>query len=334
MKNILIVGGLFGENARSSGVVNKLAYEFDNATVYNGGSIEDLKEAAKEVSSSDLVFWMPDISNEVEEIPIFKKIGSVLIVSKVLREHRTRIDAVTRIFKYGGNGVIAINKNGDKFNFTLIDALDNDWANTTDIAELAQGVNSLYEWTKESKRSGTIKMANPIDKFIELNKRVQVESAKQNIRYFGNLSTRCTKMFPSLRTENESCLVSARNTDKSSLNSSDMVQVTMNNNRLSYFGDRKPSVDTPVQYELYRLLPNVNYFIHGHAFIKDAPTTEHYYPCGDLREVEDIVKIIEKSGNDSFGVINLKNHGFLIYSDSLEVLDKIIDTLEFEVKEL
>ena len=66
--------------------------------------------------------------------------------------------------------------------------------------------------------------------------------------------------------------------------------------------------------------------IHGHAFIKGTPTTEHYYVCGDLREFDDVQKII---GSTNYGVINLKNHGFLIYSNDLLVLKNIIEGCDF-----
>jgi hypothetical protein len=328
MKTI-IVGGFWGDIPKASVVINKLAFYYD-ADVFNGGSFEELQTVASRITEYDVIIWFPDIDNSKEDIKIVKKLGSVMFVSKVLRENRNRIDAVTRIFKFGANAVIAIKKNDDKFNFELIDALDNTWSNSTNIKDLVSGINEITDWTKSAKREGTLKIKNPLETLIDINKKVQIESAKQNIRYFGNLSTRCTKMFPSFRTTNESCYVSARNTDKQNLTPSDMIQVTTINDKLRYFGERKPSVDTPVQMALYNILPEINFFIHGHTFIKDAKTTEHYFPCGDMREVPEIVKII--SGNK--GVINLKNHGFLIYADTLENLEEIVDNIIFDVKEL
>lgn len=329
---MMIVGGFWGDTPKESGVINKISEHFDDwgVSTYNGGTFETLKLVAEMVPQADVVLWMPDIDNSEEDIKVHKKIGAVMIVSKVLRENRTRIDAVTRIFKFGANAVVAITKNEGKFGFELIDALDNTWSNSDNIEDLVKGITEVTEWTKGAKREGTLKIANPLERLIEINKKVQVESAKQNIRYFGNLSTRCTKMYPSFRTTGESCYVSARNTDKTSLSSDDMVQVTTIDGKLRYFGDRKPSVDTPVQMALYNELPGINYFIHGHAFIKGVPTTEHYYPCGDMREVPEILKVIKGEA----GVINLKNHGFLIYSDTIERLENIVETLEFDVKTL
>jgi len=329
MKTI-IVGGFWGDTPKQSSVINKLSKYFE-CEVYNGGSMAELKEIASTIARYDMIIWMADIANEEDDIKIVKKLGAVLFVSKVLRPERNRIDAVTRIFKFGGNAVLAINKSKDNnFMFELIDALDNTWVKSIDLKEIALEINALTVWTKDAKRSGTLKIKNPMETFIDLNRRVADKSAKQNIRYFGNLSTRCTKMMPSFRTTHDSCFVSARNTDKNSLEPDDMIQVTTVNDRLRYFGERKPSVDTPVQMALYEALPEVNYFIHGHTFIENAPTTEHYYPCGDLREVPEILKLI--SGKK--GVINLKMHGFLLYSDTLENMEAIIDNLTFDVKEL
>jgi hypothetical protein len=51
--------------------------------------------------------------------------------------------------------------------------------------------------------------------------------------------------------------------------------------------------------------------------------------CGDLREADEIILIISKN---NYGVINLKNHGFLIYSDTLENLKNVIDGLTFSYR--
>lgn len=325
---VLVVGGFFGKLPKPSSVVTKLS-ESLSANQVNGGSLEDLKVASETVKNYDLVLWMADIDNSEEDIKFIKKTGAVLIVSKVLRENRTRIDAVTRIFKFGGNAVIAISKEQSLFNFELVDALGNTWFKGEDIQSLSKSIKELNEWTKESIRKPSVKIESPLDRLIEINKIVQVQSAAQNIRYFGNLSTRCTKMFPSSRIDETHMYVSARNTDKSSLTKEDMVYATLYEDKLEYSGDRKPSVDSPVQLELYRMFPCINYMIHGHAFVKDAPVTEHYYPCGDMREVPEISKLITKPN----GIINLKNHGFLIYSDTLDSLEELAKSLIFMEKE-
>ena len=69
-----------------------------------------------------------------------KKRGSVLIVTKRMRSDTTEIDALSRIFKFGGNAVICISAVGatglTRFSFKLIDALGNVWVEDRDIAML------------------------------------------------------------------------------------------------------------------------------------------------------------------------------------------------------
>jgi hypothetical protein len=128
------------------------------------------------------------------------------------------------------------------------------------------------------------------------------------------------KMFPSTR-----YFFSRRDVDKNRLTVNDMVLVSDS----TYYGTHKPSVDTPIQIELYKKCPHIFYFIHGHAHVPNQPTTSEYYPCGDLREVPGILQLID---HNRFGIINLKNHGFLIYADSIEHLKAMVTLVKF-VKE-
>jgi hypothetical protein len=64
------------------------------------------------------------------------------------------------------------------------------------------------------------------------------------------------------------------------------------------------------------------------AFIENAEETENYRLCGDVREFEEVSKMI-KSDN---GYLNLKNHGFLIYSNNLEQLENMIDKMIFSYR--
>lgn len=91
-----------------------------------------------------------------------------------------------------------------------------------------------------------------------------------------------------------------------------------------YYGNRKPSVDTPVQVAIYQNFPNVRYMIHGHAFISSTPLTRNYYPCGDMHEVLEIFKLFHRNQY----VINLMNHGFLIAGTSLADLAEKVEKSE------
>jgi hypothetical protein len=328
--NITIVGG--SQNKESS-IIKKIATEFRESIshkvlVYNGTTTTD-------ISGADLTIWMPDIPNELPKKYPKKDKGSVLICSKVIHNDRTEVDAVSRIFDMNGNAVICIYKddiNMGTFRFKLIDALGHVWIETYVIRFLVQKILELYKWTKLQVRLSLEHSNEPVpdvkipEIFVDINTRIadKIENALGS-RYFGNFSTRCMKLFPSFRTDADSYLFSPRNIDKRRLTVNDFVFVKPP----YYYGDRKYSVDAPVQIALYRAYNDINFMIHGHAFVKgyrDFPVTENYYPCGDLREVHEI-SVIFDSG---IRIVNVKNHGFLLASTDLKTMDEYARDLEFE----
>ena len=46
-----------------------------------------------------------------------------------------------------------------------------------------------------------------------------------------------------------------------------------------------------------------------------------------MREVPEIEKLISRSDR---GAINLKNHGFFLYSNRIEDMEELVRTIEFE----
>jgi len=340
MKSI-VVGGNFGENPKASSVALKLSEQL-NSDLVNGGTIEELRSASN-VKSYDLIIWAANVDNEVEKIYPVKSTGAVLICTKAMWEDRNFGDAVSRVFKMSANAVIAIGL-AKPFHFDLIDALGNNWCSTPYIDDLAVKIQELYDWSKSSIRIKSIPVKqittqlwndsqttkNTLDHLCDIVKTVadKVENERGG-RYFGNVSTRCAKMFPSVRRFNDNDLiaVSARNTPKDRLTREDFVFTELGDNEVYYEGDRKPSVDTPVQLHLYKKLKHINFMIHGHAYIQGAPFTEHYYPCGDLREVEAIEEIIDDQ-KIAFR-INLRNHGFLIAATDLIALRHYAETATF-----
>ena len=318
-----IIGGTFGEDYRKSSVISKLSDNF-KGEVINGGLLSDLP---KELNSS-LIIWMPNISNETPKMYPKKSTGNVLIVSKVMRPGYNDIDAISRIFDMHANAVIAIEKEFGIFSFKLIDALGVIWYEGSDIKQLAEKIKEFYFFTASSIRYRSERIDQKTDdlkKFIQINKSLASFVQKScGERYFGNLSTRCSKLFPST-----SIFVSPRNSDKDFLTAEDMIFCYLEGETVMYVGDKKPSIDSPTQLKIYENCPQIKYMIHGHAFIKHANTTDDYYLCGDVREASEVSKII---GNEKTGFINLKNHGFLIFSESLEQLQRSIKNLKFTYK--
>jgi hypothetical protein len=62
--------------------------------------------------------------------------------------------------------------------------------------------------------------------------------------------------------------------------------------------------------------------IHGHAYVKGAPITTHYWPCGDMREVESALAVLENRTM----CINLRNHGFLAVGTDLHSFETMLKT--------
>lgn len=340
--NKLIVGGFYGDkHFKESSIIKKLAIALGTLTVVNGGDINMLshpilKEA---VDNADLTIWAPDVLNDEEKFYPTKKKGSFLVCTKVMREGYGLDVAVSRIFKMHANAVIAIYKDSNKlYAFELVDALGNTWVKTHDIQTLADTIMKMYTWSKSQIRVQSNALATPFQDqvFIDLVKKVSGKVEALNVgRFFGNCSTRCASLFPSARKTNDlthaeavCAYVSPRDIDKAGIRCEDMIftrmRATMGTYPFDYMGNKKPSVDTPIHLKIYEHFRDVNYIIHGHAYIKGGQYTEDYYPCGDLREFNEISNALSMKYN----CFNLKNHGFIFIADSLEEMSGLSD-LEF-----
>jgi len=335
--NMVIVGGDPLTNKKSK-IIDMIYDNFKdnfNTKLYNGIPCDNISE-------SDITLWMPDIDNKEEKVYPKKKTGSVLICSKVLRDGRTKFDAVSRIFNMNGNAVICITKDIDTYSFELIDALGNTWGDKSSSVEtLCANIKAFNLWSSSQQRISLMQRFVPEKEFIEINKQL-AQKVQNSIgsRYFGNVSTRCMKLFPSNRDNKDEnvFLFSSRNSNKEFLTEDDFVIVKTNTvtnivtNTVfgEFYGNKKPSVDTPIQLELYKYFKNINYMIHGHAFIKDAIYTDDYFPCGDMREVQSVKDCLKGEFDTGVIILNLKNHGFLIGAENLTYLKMIIGLIKID----
>lgn len=105
------------------------------------------------------------------------------------------------------------------------------------------------------------------------------------------------------------------------MSASDFVAVSDNENKVSYFGEIKPSVDAPIQIRLFNFYKNVRFIVHGHVYVEKAPTTHAKVPCGHIEEFEEIRALFPDCSSSDFAV-NLKGHGCLIFASDLEFLRK------------
>lgn len=328
---VCIVGGDV-DTGKPSGVMTKIygefhKYQYTELTMFNGILPPDL-------AGQEIVLWFPNISNEKPKDYPTKDKGACLICSKVIHGGRTEVDAVSRIFGMHGNAVVAIYKDDpQRIKFKLIDALGNPWVITDKVEEIVSAIMAFWKWSAAQLRFSLEQSSEEIDgvelekRFVELNSLLAYKiQSGLGIRYFGNFSTRCMKLFPCARKRGEIYAFSPRNIDKRHIGVKDFVLTSSTH----YYGERKPSVDAPVQISIFEEFPDVNYMIHGHASIEDVVETKNYYPCGDLREVAEVVECFKKGHR----VLNLKNHGFLIASKDIDGLEEVIKSYEFKPKAL
>lgn len=152
-------------------------------------------------------------------------------------------------------------------------------------------------------------------------------------RFLGNCSMkpnppqvgRCSKGMPSFRKDGY-VFVSQRNVDKEFLTLENFVPTYLEDNNVFYCGENKPSVDTPIQLRLYEKLPNINYMIHAHVYVENAPYTTYPIPCGAIEEVDEIINLIQKEYGTLSATkyhLNLLGHGSIIMGSSIDELRNV-----------
>ena len=337
----LIVGGTFDRaGGKASFMIAQLWMGLgDGWECINGGSIETLKLFSPK--GIKVLIWMPNISNEEDKIvDTLKKINpSILLIQskRSVDKKYSDFDVIGRLLKSHSALGIKIEITDGKYRFKLLDPLGNDWGYSRSLFDLSYPIQKRVDRLLSLTRVGSIRKDSlnlqgkvPED-FLEVVKEYGARFSKFVMavnpnRFLGNASTRCAKGFPAIRMQ--SCiLVTRRNVDKETLSEEDFVAVSnVLDNAVHYVGPNKPSVDTPIQIKLFELYSNVNYIIHGHAYIANAPFTESKIPCGYLEEYEEIYKLFPGRGMTNFSV-NLSGHGCLILANDLEYLRNKMDKL-------
>jgi len=343
---ILLVGGECGQKPRPSIFVDALFVaikcEFPDSQVscLNGATLDHLDIFHRdEVRTADILFWMPNIDNKQDKyLPNLKKINPkmLLIVSKRLDgRDLTAGDLIGRMLKYKVNLTLAMYKDRSpmfKFHNEVLDPLGNSYYAGHSIHPCLEALLDRVKFLSEAVRVKSVELAHNgapkyvDDGFLKIVKEFGVrfsqfvEQVNPN-RLLGNASTRCSFGFPSVR-DVDCTFVSKRNVDKETLSEESMVPVfNLVGNELSYCGCNKPSVDSPIQVELYKKYPHINYIVHGHCYISGAFMTKNPVSCGDLREVEEVVTAIGEPTEYQLihGVrVNLKGHGCLIMANNLD----------------
>lgn len=347
---ILMVGGNWDtENGRASSVFRKIYENLktnNEITYYNGGSYDRLTQIYNSLKTDiyEAVFWFANVPNDLPKIRDVKEIQpfTMLISSKRNNGEYTQMEVVQRALAQKANLLFEFSKENDLYKIKVIDPLGCIWADSFDINEATAKAFNRLIYLKNITRQKTIKdESKNIPEVTDQNDFIKIIRDYANImqteilpmentqRFLGNASmkvkpvyTRCSKTMPSFR-KDDVVFVSRRNVPKQFIELSDFVPIYLNDNNLYYYGDNKPSVDSPIQIRIYEKLPNIRYMIHFHAYIESAPYTDIAVPCGGLEEVDEVIKAIDKeygSRDKDLYTINLRGHGAIIMASTVDQL--------------
>ncbi len=359
---ILFVGGNWDLNGgKKSKIVDEFAKYLSNATIYNGGNYNDLNKILESCINYDTVIWWANVPNELPKIRNVKDINYkvMLVSSKRNVDNKYSFqDLLQRSFALKSNLTVEFSKNDNKYNMKLFDPLGNVWYEGLDIEECSKALLDRLAFIKSITRESTVSSEEnigalawffnmfkeemyksdnnpeiPIKKeFLSIVRNYAYKFAEATFqtkdvkRFLGNASFRCPKGFPSFR-EGKYIFISKRNVNKEFIGINEFVPVYLEDGKVYYCGNNKPSVDTPIQIRLYNLLPNINYMIHSHCYIEDAPFTKRALPCGALEEIDEIRRLIKDYYSNDFNkdlyLINLVGHGSIMMSSNPEQIRNI-----------
>jgi len=365
MFKYLFVGGHFGDNPKKSGYIQKLYNNLQainpNGTLINGGKFEELElhinrtfvggKANATIPNSflDVIFWMPDVSNDKKKlVGIIKKRCPhvILITSKNNLEEKYKFpEMVARALQVKANLFLEFTYNTDdhserRIRTGIYDPLGNCFCRTSDVSRVAVilmgRIHQLLKFTRVgSENHGCVSMEvepdAPDDFYIRIKDYADVfhrciHGANPS-RLLGNASFRCESGFPSFKKGNV-FFVSRRNIDKRYIKPGGFVPVRLEfyncepNMVVVYDGEHKPSVDTPIQLLLYHYYHKMNYMIHSHTYIKYVPFTRDIIPCGAIEEYYEIISHCPEREH-SLIKINLKGHGSLVMAQDIKNLKDI-----------
>jgi hypothetical protein len=362
MIKVLFVGGTFDtEGGRPSKLIDSMYKEIAGTsgyevTLYNGGQVADLRNNIfPSVVEYKVVLWFANVSNDEDKLRDVKALNpkAILITSKRNDNNKyTFAELISRALAIKANLTIEFSKEEDKlFNMMLFDPLGNVFYDGFDVAELCDRLlcrtNQLLHFTRVPTVPEVLPPVPEVPEETEFFEFAHncadifhnlIRPAKGTERFLGNMSFRCQNGFPSFRGENGIVYVSRRNVDKSDINAASFVPVYLDEwNTTKYYGENKPSVDTPVQLRLYKLFPWANYMLHAHCYVDTTGIPDTLMlrtlspvPCGALEEVGEIYQVIPGDSISDFNeqaprllVINLRGHGCILIAKDVEIFKEL-----------
>jgi len=348
----LLVGGTFGTTGDSSSLIHKiydslaatgLTQRLSDFHYHNGGTIDQIKNIIVEndLKEYKYIFWFPNIldNNEFKWVKLIKEKNPhcILVTSKRNLDNEYSFgDLIQHALVLKSNLLLEFSGSSPLFKGRLIDPLGNVIVNySDDFNLLSQKMANRVKFLSSITRVGSVKVGEKLGipdetKFFDFIKKsadifsTLMPETKKVERFLGNSSFRCRNGFPSFRKDGL-IYVSKRNVDKKNIGKDGFVAVNPFNFPVEYYGDDKPSVDTPVHLELYEVYPNINYLLHGHVYVTNSLMTKNNIPCGGLQEVNEIISLCGGNAGGSefvyYFCINLKGHGFILGFNNVSMLD-------------
>jgi len=354
-KKMIFIAGTFDDSggnpskiARTSKIARIVHNEIHakNMMFINGGTFDHLKTIIKNIKDYYVIFWFANVSNDKPKlVQDIKKIHKrcILITSKRNVEKQYDFaDLVFHALNLKSNLVVEFTKQNGRYNGRLFDPLGNVFIDyTEDFSAIGKSLHERIQQLTGYTRVGStqvklnarevapaIEVPNEQEFFAIIKHYAEVFHdlihANPNAvnRFFGNASFRCERGFPSFKHGNL-VFVSRRNVDKRYIDAKSFVAVRADiTDTVEYYGDVKPSVDTPIQLRLYDYYKNVTYMLHSHVYVKYTPFTKTPIPCGSIEEFNEIIDFIPDRNAVNFA-INLRGHGSLVLVNDLDNLKNI-----------
>lgn len=344
---ILLVGGNFDSNGgRPSGLISKIITAVQkmipDGTFYNGGYFCDLRDnILPSVKDYDIVFWGANVPNTEEKVRNVKEINphTILISTKRNNDEYSFAEIISRALASKSNLVLEFSKvkyQGLDFSkMRVIDPLGNifyDGLNVNDMVKaLITRAIELTQFTRiGSKRvEGDVQVPNK-EEFFTFARSCSnifhnlINPAEGTTRFLGNMSFRCQNGFPSFRGKDNLIYVTRRNVDKRNIDANSFVPTYRDDDMVCYYGENKPSVDTPIQQRLYELFPQINYMIHAHCYFDTDIITKHPVPCGAIEEIREILVAVGHHVDDKFIAINLIGHGCILMANDVSMFTELM----------
>jgi ribulose-5-phosphate 4-epimerase/fuculose-1-phosphate aldolase len=338
---IIIVGGTFDDHGgKPSGLINKINLSFQNlgirTTLKNGGHFNNLETIMNNISDENVVLWMANVPNDKEKFRDVKSLypKKYLIMSKRNNGEYSFSQMINRALTQKANLMLEFQSGDNGFSMRVFDPLGSVWCDyTNNIDKVTVAIKERLDFIMNITRvpshiSDSVAPEVPdVPEFYALVKdyaevfHALVNPDNSVTRFLGNSSFRCQRGFPSFR-QDDLIFVSRRNIDKRFIAKEGFVPTTLKDGEIYYWGEHKPSVDTPIQVRLYEALPNINFMLHSHVYLEDAPFTTHAVPCGALEEVEEVLNLIADK-NVNYFEINLIGHGCIVFANTVEQIKNL-----------